>query len=208
MWSIGRYGGTNSDSGEHTFAQKLKRLCAGLFADVHGPLLDGCSKSSVAFSRIRERALQEKLGLPFALSPQMGRPDCRDKLAGFVNGSSPARSISGLPRRLSQGRERPRNRLFEPKEFSIQVMNALREAEGNAMTTEAIAESIIKDKGLDEPAGRMIRGRCGHCAEGVAQAWDCGDDRRNAIALGHRMSRFRGLPQSATAPTRNCLDFG
>ena len=99
-------------------------------------------------------------------------------------------------------------RLFEPKEFSIQAMNALREAEGNAMTTEAIAESIIKDKGLDEPAGRMIRGRCGHCAEGVAQAWDCGDDRRNAIALGHRMSRFRGLPQSATAPTRNCLDFG
>jgi hypothetical protein len=27
-------------------------------------------------------------------------------------------------------------------------------------------------------------------------------------AAGHRMSRFRGLPQSSTAPTRNCLDFG
>ena len=80
--------------------------------------------------------------------------------------------------------------------------------EGNAMTTEAIAESIMKDKGLDEPAGRMIRGVVAIALRGVAQAWDCGVDRRNAIALGHRMSRFRGLPQSATAPTRNCLDFG
>jgi hypothetical protein len=54
--------------------------------------------------------------------------------------------------------------------------------EGNAMTTEAIAESIIKDKSPDEPAGRMIRGVVAIALRGVAQAWDCGVDRRNAIA--------------------------
>ena len=77
----------------------------------------------------------------------MGRPDCRDKFAGFVNGSSPARSISGLPARFRKAAS-AREIGCSAKEFSIQVINALREAEGNAMTTEAIAESIIKDKGL------------------------------------------------------------
>jgi hypothetical protein len=49
---------------------------------------------------------------------------------------------------------RPRNRLFE----RIRVMTALREAEGNVTTLDAIAQWIMRDKGLDEPAGRMIRG--------------------------------------------------
>jgi hypothetical protein len=53
---------------------------------------------------------------------------------------------------------RPRNRLFEPKELSIRVMTALREADANAATLDAIAERIMAEKGLDEPAGRMIRG--------------------------------------------------
>jgi hypothetical protein len=52
---------------------------------------------------------------------------------------------------------RPRNRLFEKKELSIRVMNALREG-GAPMTIEAITERIMREKGLDEPAGRMIRG--------------------------------------------------
>ena len=52
---------------------------------------------------------------------------------------------------------RPRNRLFARKELSIRVMNALREADG-AATVDAIAERIRTDKGLDEAAGRMIRG--------------------------------------------------
>lgn len=51
---------------------------------------------------------------------------------------------------------RPRNRLFEPKELSIRVMTALREAEGNVTTVDALAERIMRDKGLAEPAGRMI----------------------------------------------------
>ena len=53
---------------------------------------------------------------------------------------------------------RPRNRLFEPKELSIRVMTALREAYGNAAAVDAIAERIMADKGLKEPAGKMIRG--------------------------------------------------
>jgi hypothetical protein len=53
---------------------------------------------------------------------------------------------------------RPRNRLFEPKELSIRVMTALREAEGNTATLDAIVERIMRDKGLAEPAGRMIQG--------------------------------------------------
>ncbi len=53
---------------------------------------------------------------------------------------------------------RPRNRLFEPKELSIRIMTMLREAEGNVTTVDAIAEWIIRGKGLDEPAARMIRG--------------------------------------------------
>ncbi len=53
---------------------------------------------------------------------------------------------------------RPRNRLFEPKELSIRVMTALREAENGGATLEAIAERIMADKGLDAAAGRMIRG--------------------------------------------------
>jgi hypothetical protein len=37
-------------------------------------------------------------------------------------------------------------------------MTALREADGNAATADAIAERIMADKGLKEPAGQMIRG--------------------------------------------------
>ena len=41
---------------------------------------------------------------------------------------------------------------------AFRVTNALRVAENNAMTAVAIAELIMRDKGLDEPAGRMIQG--------------------------------------------------
>jgi hypothetical protein len=37
-------------------------------------------------------------------------------------------------------------------------MTALREAEGNVTTVDATAQRIMRDKGLDEPAGRIIRG--------------------------------------------------
>jgi hypothetical protein len=47
---------------------------------------------------------------------------------------------------------RPRNRLLNP----IRVMTALREAEGNVTAVDAIAHQIMRDKGLDEPAGRMF----------------------------------------------------
>jgi len=66
---------------------------------------------------------------------------------------------NGEPKTIKPVRPyRPRNRLFEPKELSIRVMTALREADGNAAAVDAIAERIMADKGLKEPAGHMIRG--------------------------------------------------
>jgi hypothetical protein len=53
---------------------------------------------------------------------------------------------------------RPRNRLFERKELSVRVMTALREAGEGGTTLESIADHIMADKGLDDAAGRMIRG--------------------------------------------------
>jgi hypothetical protein len=52
---------------------------------------------------------------------------------------------------------RPRNRLFAPKELSVRVMTALREAENGGAMLKGIAEQIMADKGLDA-AGRTIRG--------------------------------------------------
>jgi hypothetical protein len=66
---------------------------------------------------------------------------------------------SAQPRLIKPIRpHRPKNRLFAPKELSIRVMNALREAEGGSLTIEAIVQRIMAEKGLSAPAGRMIQG--------------------------------------------------
>src|SRR5438270_13152210 len=51
---------------------------------------------------------------------------------------------------------RPANRVFERKEVSIRVMNALREADGAALTLDALGARIIADKGLDTAATLMV----------------------------------------------------
>jgi hypothetical protein len=63
---------------------------------------------------------------------------------------------------------RPRNRLFEPKELSIRVMTALREADGNTATLDAIVERIMKDKGLNAPAGVVAIALRGLRKRGIA----------------------------------------
>ena len=52
---------------------------------------------------------------------------------------------------------KPQNRVFAPKELSIRVMNALREAKGEPLTLDAIAERIVGEKGLESVAGAMVR---------------------------------------------------
>src|SRR5271170_297010 len=51
---------------------------------------------------------------------------------------------------------KPQNRVFAPKELSIRVMNALREAEGG-LALEAIVARVMAEKGLDATAERTIR---------------------------------------------------
>jgi len=52
---------------------------------------------------------------------------------------------------------RPRNRLFEPKELSVRILTVLREAQGEPLTLDAIAERIVGDKGLGAAAAPMVR---------------------------------------------------
>jgi hypothetical protein len=52
---------------------------------------------------------------------------------------------------------RPQNRIFERKELSIRVMNALREAQDGSATVEAMVARIMADKGLQPVAEPTIR---------------------------------------------------